>query len=149
MNQSFTKFLNYIFLFFIAAFLILFGINYYINKQNNIELSKQSSKLEEVLYYINKNYVDTVNKEQLMENAIHSMLESLDPHSSYATAEQNKTQQESLDGAFEGVGIQFNIMNDTVMVVNAIAGGPSEKSGIRAGDRIVMEIGRASCRERV
>ena len=138
MNQSFTKFLNYIFLFFIAAFLILFGINYYINKQNNIELSRQSSKLEEVLYYINKNYVDTVNKEQLMENAIHSMLESLDPHSSYATAEQNKTQQESLDGAFEGVGIQFNIMNDTVMVVNAIAGGPSEKSGIRAGDRIVM-----------
>ncbi len=138
MNQSFTKLLYYIFLFFIAAFLILFGINYYKGEQNDKDFSNQNSKLEEVLYYINKNYVDTVNKDQLMEKAIQSMLESLDPHSTYATAEQNKAQQESLDGAFEGVGIQFNIMNDTVMVVNAIAGGPSDKVGIRAGDRIVM-----------
>jgi carboxyl-terminal processing protease len=138
MNQSFTKFLYYIFLFFIAAFIILFGINYYIGNRNNREISKQNSKLEEVLYYINNNYVDTVNKDKLMESAIKSMLESLDPHSSYATAIENKAQQESLDGAFEGVGIQFNIMNDTVMVVHTIAGGPSEKAGIKAGDRIVM-----------
>lgn len=138
MNQSFTKSLYYIFLFFIAAFFILFGVNYFKGERDKKEISRQSYKLEEVLYYINKNYVDTVNKDQLMESAIKSMLESLDPHSTYSTAEQNKAQQESLDGAFEGIGVQFNIMNDTVMVVNAIAGGPSEKAGIRAGDRIVM-----------
>ncbi|HPE39830.1 MAG TPA: S41 family peptidase [Bacteroidales bacterium] len=100
-------------------------------------VKQRSSKIEEVLYYINKNYVDTVNSERLMEKAISSMLETLDPHSTYSTAEQNKVQQESLDGAFEGVGIQFNIMNDTVMVINVISGGPSEKTGIKAGDRIV------------
>ena len=69
------------------------------------------------------------------------MLQTLDPHSVYATAEENKQMLESLDGGFEGVGIQFNIMNDTVMVVAVISGGPSEKVGICAGDRIVTVNG--------
>lgn len=132
------KLLYYIFLSFIAIFFISFGINYFKGDRYDKEVSQNATKLEEILQYINSNYVDSVDKERLMETAIHSMLESLDPHSSYATAVENKVQQESLDGAFEGVGIQFNIMNDTVMVVNAIAGGPSAKAGIRDGDRIIM-----------
>lgn len=138
MNQTFIKLASYLFLSLILLFFITFGLNYFVGNRFDKEVSKNGTKLEEVLQYINNNYVDSVNKDVLMETAITSMLESLDPHSSYANAEENKAQQESLDGAFEGVGIQFNIMNDTVMVVTAIAGGPSEKAGIKAGDRIIM-----------
>ena len=95
-------------------------------------------KLRDLIYYIDHYYVDSVNHGQLTEYAIRGMLEHLDPHSTYSTAEENKVQTEQLEGAFEGVGIQFNIMNDTVMVVAALAGGPSEKAGIRAGDRIIF-----------
>ncbi|MDX9891380.1 MAG: S41 family peptidase [Bacteroidales bacterium] len=137
MHSTFNKILFYILIFLFSLFLVLFGVSYIIDHKIEKMVTQRSSKLEEVLYYIQKNYVDTVNSEQLMERAISSMLETLDPHSTYSTAEQNKVQQENLDGAFEGVGIQFNIMNDTVMVINATSGGPSEKAGIRAGDRIV------------
>ena len=94
-------------------------------------------KIAEVMDYIQNYYFDTVDNEKLIETTLATMLESLDPHSAYATAEENKRLTESLDGAFEGVGIQFNILNDTVMVVAVVSGGPSEKAGIRAGDRIV------------
>lgn len=138
MNQTFIKLASYLFLSLIFIFFITFGLNFFLGNLFDKEVSKNATKLEEVLQYINNNYVDSVDKDVLMETAITSMLESLDPHSSYANAAENKAQQESLDGAFEGVGIQFNIMNDTVMVVTAIAGGPSEKAGIKAGDRIIM-----------
>lgn len=94
-------------------------------------------KFNEVLSYIDKYYLDSVNEKELFDGAIVGMLKTLDPHSAYATAEENKQLMESLNGAFEGVGIQFSIMNDTVMVVATTSGGPSEKVGIRAGDRIV------------
>lgn len=97
----------------------------------------ENGKLTEVLSYIDKYYLDTVNRDALLESAIQGMLSSLDPHSTYATATQNKEFMEDINGAFEGVGIQFNIMNDTLMVIATVSGGPSEKAGIRAGDRIV------------
>jgi carboxyl-terminal processing protease len=137
MKNTVNKILFYILIFLFSIFIVLFGVSYLIDKKMEKMVAGRTNKLEEVLYYINKNYVDTVNTEKLMEKTISSMLESLDPHSTYSTAEENKVQQESLEGAFEGVGVQFNIMNDTVMVINAIAGGPSAKAGIRAGDRIV------------
>ena len=96
-----------------------------------------NDKFDEVMQYIERYYVDTVNREQLLEDALRGMLQSLDPHSTYVNAIENRQEMELLDGAFEGVGIQFNIMNDTVMVVATVSGGPSEKVGIRAGDRIV------------
>lgn len=99
--------------------------------------SSDNAKLTEVLSYIDRYYLDTVNQEALFEGAINGMLASLDPHSTYASATSNKEFMESMNGAFEGVGIQFNIMNDTVMVIATVSGGPSEKVGIRAGDRIV------------
>jgi len=109
---------------------------YFVKKQKTIPNSYD--KLRELIYYIDHYYVDSVNHEQLSEDAICGMLERLDPHSVYFNAEDNKLQTEQLDGAFEGIGIQFNIMNDTIMVVAALAGGPSEKAGIKAGDRIVV-----------
>lgn len=107
----------------------------------NTTANSQISKFQEVLTYINHYYVDTINNENLMEEAITGMLQSLDPHSTYANAVENKSMQESLGGAFEGIGVQFTIINDTVMVVAVITGGPSEKVGIRAGDRIVTVDG--------
>lgn len=82
-------------------------------------------------------YVDTVNENKLVEDAIRGMLEKLDPHSSYSTAKETKAMNESLQGSFEGIGVQFNIAKDTLLVIQPVAKGPSEKVGVMAGDRIV------------
>ncbi len=96
-----------------------------------------AAKVESLLYHINKMYVDSVDDEHLIDAAIVSMLEELDPHSIYIPREDLEDVNEPLKGNFEGVGIQFNIVKDTIYVVDAIAGGPSERLGIRAGDRII------------
>ena len=82
-------------------------------------------------------YVDTVDINILTEKAIIDMLRSLDPHSTYISAKDVRAMNEPLDGNFEGIGIQFNILRDSIIVVEPIAGGPSEKVGLRSGDRIV------------
>ncbi len=82
-------------------------------------------------------YIDTTNTAKLTDEAIKAMLAQLDPHSSYSNAEETKKFTEPLNSNFEGIGVQFNILNDTLVVVQTIAKGPSEKAGIRAGDRIV------------
>lgn len=82
-------------------------------------------------------YVDTVNENKLVEDAIRGMLEKLDPHSSYSTAKETKAMNESLQGSFEGIGVQFNVSKDTLLVIQPVAKGPSEKVGVLAGDRIV------------
>jgi len=124
-------------LYTILIFLLGMSVAFYLVKKQRATPNTYD-KLRDLIYYIDHYYVDTVNHEQLTENAIRGMLEHLDPHSTYSNAEENKAQTEALEGAFEGIGIQFNIMNDTIMVVAAIAGGPSEKAGIRAGDRIIQ-----------
>lgn len=123
----------------VIAFLlgVIVSLAIFKRMQANALKSTHSDKFSEVLSYIDKYYLDTVNYETLLEGAINGMLETLDPHSVYATASSNKEFMEDMNGAFEGVGIQFNIMNDTVMVIATVSGGPSEKVGIRAGDRIV------------
>ena len=82
-------------------------------------------------------YVDTVDNQRLVEDAIRGMLEKLDPHSAYSTAKEVKAMNESLEGSFEGIGVQFNMMEDTLVVIQTITNGPSEKVGIIPGDRIV------------
>lgn len=82
-------------------------------------------------------YVDSVDENKLVEDAIRGMLEKLDPHSSYTTAKQTKEMTESLQGSFEGIGVQFNMVEDTLLVIQPVTNGPSEKVGIIAGDRIV------------
>lgn len=96
-----------------------------------------AQKLEEMFQMLNFAYVDTINEKRLTEDAIRAVLKDLDPHSVYIPAEDLKDANEMLVGNFEGVGIQFNILEDTIFVNNTIPGGPSEKVGILAGDRIV------------
>src|SRR6187399_3183363 len=94
-------------------------------------------KLDYALQMIKYFYVDTVNDKQLSDEAMKAMVKALDPHSSYIPSEELQETNEPLVGKFEGIGIQFNILNDTIMVTQTISGGPSEKLGLRAGDRIV------------
>ena len=82
-------------------------------------------------------YVDSVDEKKLVEDAIRGMLEKLDPHSSYADPEEVKAMNEPLQGNFEGIGVQFNMVDDTLLVIQPVSKGPSEKVGIMAGDRIV------------
>ena len=95
------------------------------------------SKLHMAEMAITNLYVDSVDENKLVEDAIRGMLEKLDPHSAYSTAKEVKEMTESLEGSFEGIGVQFNMMEDTLVVIQTITNGPSEKVGIIPGDRIV------------
>jgi len=100
-------------------------------------------KFVRFLQYVSNDYVDTVNPNRMVDEAIISTLEKLDPHSVYISKDEVQAMNEPLEGNFDGVGVEFNIMNDTLMVVNPIVGGPSEKVGIIAGDRIVSIDGKS------
>ena len=94
-------------------------------------------KLQLAEMLVNNFYVDSVDENKLVEDAIKGMLDKLDPHSSYTNAKETKEMNESLQGNFDGIGVQFNMVEDTLLVIQTIAKGPSEKAGIVAGDRIV------------
>jgi carboxyl-terminal processing protease len=117
------------------AFLLFFLFSSGIQAQRYA--NKETEKLDYLLYFLNNNYVDTVNSHLIVEEGIRAMLKELDPHSIYMTKDELKEMDEPLVGNFDGVGIQFNILEDTIVVVNTIVGGPSEKLGILAGDKIV------------
>ena len=95
------------------------------------------SKFDEVMWYVQQHYVDTVDSQQLEDQAVAAMIEELDPHSMYVSQEEFNAVNDPLLGSFEGIGVQFRIENDTIAIVNVIKGGPSEKAGILAGDRFV------------
>ena len=107
--------------------------------QLRLDFGKDSPlrKLQIAEIAINSFYVDSVDQNKLVEDGIRGMLEKLDPHSSYTTAKETKAMNESLNGSFEGVGIQFNMQEDTLLVIQTVAKGPSEKVGIMSGDRII------------
>ncbi len=94
-------------------------------------------KLEELIRYIEARYVDDVNKDELVKEAIDNILFQLDPHSNYISAEQLKSVNDQLEGHFDGIGIEFIVVDDTVMIVKTMKDGPSEKAGLQAGDKIV------------
>ncbi len=98
----------------------------------------QIKKLETFMRYVQLAYVDDVDSEKLTEDAIKAVLKDLDPHSVYISKDDLERMNEPLEGNFEGIGIQFNILHDTITVVSPITGGPSEKLGIRAGDKIIL-----------
>lgn len=100
------------------------------------------TKITSLLEYIKLDYVDTINEKQLVEKTVTSMLQSLDPHSAYIPAEDFKQVNEGLEGNFEGIGIEFNLINDTIRVITPISGGPSEKLGIKAGDKVIKVDGK-------
>ena len=105
--------------------------------QNNKLLNSPSRKLQLAEFAIANLYVDEVNEDKLVEDAIVSMLKELDPHSLYSNPEEVKALNEPLQGNFDGIGIQFNMATDTLFVIQPVSGGPSEKVGILAGDRII------------
>ncbi|MFC6996963.1 S41 family peptidase [Rufibacter roseus] len=100
-------------------------------------------KFREVLSYIDRDYVDTVNTEELSEYAINKMLEKLDPHSSYIPAKEVAMARSYLESDFDGIGVEFNIFRDTLYVIAPISGGPSEQAGIQAGDKIIKVDGES------
>ena len=100
-----------------------------------------ADKIGQIINFIDKEYVDTVAKNNLINKAINAILEDLDPHSYYISAEELASYTEPLEGNFDGIGVEFLIQSDTVRVVSAIEGGPSEELGIMAGDKIISVDG--------
>ncbi|MDD2984307.1 MAG: S41 family peptidase [Crocinitomicaceae bacterium] len=121
-------------LFFLTFLLGTFSVSGQINEQS---VRSNSLKFEEILTYVNRMYVDDADAESLTDHAIVSMLEKLDPHTTYISKADVKDANQRIDGNFVGVGVRFQILKDTLIVVEAIPGGPSEKLGIQAGDKII------------
>ena len=140
-----------VFLPLILSIVLVIGISlgYFLNQRINgksISLNHNASsttdKISSLLDYIEYQYVDTINKEDLVEKTVTSMLQSLDPHSSYIAAKEFESVNEPLEGNFDGIGVEFNIIKDTIRVIATIEGGPSEKIGVRAGDKIIKVDGK-------
>jgi carboxyl-terminal processing protease len=100
-----------------------------------------SQKMNMALYALKNLYVDPIDESKLVEEGIKAMVKELDPHSAYMTAEEMKEMNEPLQGGFDGIGISFNMLNDTLFIVEVISGGPSEKVGLLPGDRIMKVDG--------
>lgn len=135
----------------ILSLVLVIGIwlGYVLSKRidSNLTFNKKSGtatndKINSLLEFIEYQYVDTINKKDLVEKTVTSMLQSLDPHSSYIAASEFESVNEPLEGNFDGIGVEFNIIRDTIRVVNPIEGGPSEKIGIKAGDRFIKVEGK-------
>jgi carboxyl-terminal processing protease len=128
---------------FIFALVLVFGvvIGMMVSSisfdKNKPFVNRNYDKLQDILTYIDVKYVDTVSKDKLTDDAINEMLAKLDPHSIYIPKSELGEVTEQMEGKFEGVGIEFFIVQDTITVVSAVSGGPSEEVGIKAGDRIV------------
>ncbi len=133
------KLIPYLFLFLIAG--IYMGIKlsdslYWGSNKNQIQ------KFGDVLKFTNEYYVDSVNSNRLVESAIKGMFSELDPHTVYISKEEQTTEEETFRGNFDGIGVEFQILKDTITVVSPITGGPSEAAGINSGDRIVKIEGK-------
>ena len=134
---------------------IVFGIlvgNFYANQYSGKNLSvinASGNKLNDLLYIIDDQYVDTVDMAGLVENALPQILRELDPHSVYISPKDVEATMQDLKGSFSGIGVQFFPYHDTVCVVQVIPGGPSESAGLQAGDRIVRVDGKEYVGEQV
>ena len=117
------------------------GIGIFLPGRNNesphSSIRSRNDKLDNIVSIIQENYVDSVSKSDLEEAAIPAILKRLDPHSVYIPAKDLKRANEPLQGNFDGIGISFNLYFDTILVISTIPGGPSEKAGLLAGDKII------------
>ncbi|WP_199688429.1 S41 family peptidase [Pontibacter oryzae] len=117
---------------------VLLGATTFSPSPNNPQgTAKSYLKFRDILSYIDRDYVDTVDIEELTDFAITEMLEKLDPHTAYIPADELAMARSYLEGDFEGIGIEFNIFKDTIYVITPLSGGPSEAAGIQAGDKII------------
>ncbi len=147
-NNNFKVYLPFLFA-IVLALGILLGLNLNFGKTPAGTTEKKFfsigfdryDKLGDIVNYIMESYVDSLNREKLTQETIVNLLRNLDPHSSYIPASAFRQMNDPLMGSFEGIGIEFNMMTDTVVVINPVPGGPSESIGIRAGDRIVKVEG--------
>lgn len=113
-------------------------VGFYITQ---IPFKKSARKFNQILHYIEKYYVDEVDTqklENLTEVAIAKVINGLDPHTSYISAQQSAVSQAELNGSFEGIGVEFTILEETIYVLNVIPAGPAHQVGIRAGDKIIQ-----------
>lgn len=120
---------------------ILIGATFASNDTNTSAYMKSVMKFREVMSLIDRSYVDQINSDQMVETAVTKMLEELDPHTVYVSAKDVELSNSDLKKEFEGVGIEFNIFRDTIVVLSPLSGGPSEKVGLMAGDKIVTVDG--------
>ena len=120
--------------------ILLFTVSF-LGSSAQSDYQSSVEKMKEFMFKLNKYYVDSIDNEKVTEDAIKGILTNLDPHSIYIPSDELKEMNEPLKGNFEGVGIQFNILRDTIFVITPISGGPSEKVGLRPGDRIVKVDG--------
>jgi len=111
------------------------------NTENRFIIIPKANKLDNVLNYVENEYVDEVSKAEIIERVIPKILEDLDPHSQYIPVQDMQRVNEPLEGNFSGIGIQFNMLNDTLVVIQTVPNGPSQKVGIQAGDRIIKVDG--------
>ncbi|MCM1319058.1 MAG: S41 family peptidase [Muribaculaceae bacterium] len=124
--------------------LLIAALGYFIGRNTAVHRPDiTNDKLSQVMEIIREQYVDSVSDDELMDMAIAALFQSLDPHSEYIPAAELEAVNEDLQGTFSGVGISFQIVGDTVTVVEAIVGGPAEKMGIMAGDRIISANGES------
>ena len=105
---------------------------------SNVYKKSSTQKLSQLITYIDEYYVDTVEKDQLIDETIQQVLQDLDPHSYYISKEEMRRLNEPLEGNFEGIGVEFRIIRDTLVVINVVEGGPSDKVGVLAGDRVLQ-----------
>lgn len=139
-SRRFTRYLPIIFaLLLISGMILGFLLEHNINRNGNTFPGSNSryNKVQDIINFIDNNYVDSVKQNNLEVDAIKGMLNDLDPHSAYITADEYNTINDPLLGSFEGIGVTFRLEKDTVMIIEAIPGGPSQKAGLMAGDRIV------------
>ncbi len=138
----------YVYLPIVFALILILGIfigsTFHLDNARGAKLvgtSGKFSKVDEILKYVSEQYVDTIQAEKLVDKTVIAMLRQLDPHSAYITKEEMADMNEPLQGNFEGIGVEFNIVEDTIRVVNAIVGGPAERVGVQAGDKVVLVDG--------
>lgn len=128
--------------FIVIGLLVGFKIKDSIPVGSMVSIDRNLQKLQKTLLFIERNYVEEPDHDRLVDDAIQGILKGLDPHSIYIPAEEMRQKAEEMEGSFDGIGIQFNILEDTIYVETPLAGGPSEKLGIQAGDRIIEVDGK-------
>jgi len=141
MNKSIKYFL-FGFALIIVGLLAGFKIKGNVPGSSAADIDSGMRKLQKTLLFIENNYVEQPNHDKLVDDAINGLLKGLDPHSFYIPAKDMRQMQEQMDGSFDGIGIEFNILEDTIYVAVPISGGPSEKLGIMTGDRIIKVDGK-------
>ncbi len=124
----------------VLLFVLLFN-GYLSSAQSYSDITDQAIKYRDFIRILGSLYIDTVNVKQFTEDAIVHVLNKLDPHSAYISAENAKKTTEEITGNFEGIGVEFNMLRDTLFVISTIVGGPSQKVGVLANDRIISVDG--------